>query len=159
MALVQSVIRWLPNSLCPTERIQLRTHVCKWSLLKFRERKYKGEHGRHRYMGRGGHSAGKKSEVLFSGTFIYSFLFHCFYIYSHVYTLFVPPLPCFQAETVPPLVLEFCWRESIGDNKKDSSFLLIWGKNSYTERFLALLPSACITTHIGSSLPDLFTIF
>jgi hypothetical protein len=36
--------------------------------------------------------------------------------------------------------------------------LLVWDKDSYTERLLALLPCYfCIETHIGSSLPDLFT--
>jgi hypothetical protein len=44
MALVQSVIRRLPNSLCPMGRIHGRTHGCKWSLLKVREGKYKREH-------------------------------------------------------------------------------------------------------------------
>jgi hypothetical protein len=44
-ALVQSVIRRLPNSLCPAGRIHRRTRGHKWSLLKVREGKYKGEHG------------------------------------------------------------------------------------------------------------------
>jgi hypothetical protein len=42
-----------------------------------------------------------------------------------------------------PLVLRFCWRENIRGNKKDILFLLVWGKDSYTERFLALLPFTC----------------
>jgi hypothetical protein len=42
-----------------------------------------------------------------------------------------------QAERVCPL-LRFCCRENIGDNKKDIAFLLVWDKDSYTERFLAL---------------------
>jgi hypothetical protein len=37
MALVQSVIRRLPNPLCPVGRIHHRTHGCKGSLLKVRE--------------------------------------------------------------------------------------------------------------------------
>jgi hypothetical protein len=44
-ALVQSVIRRLPNSLCPTRK----NHGCKRSLLKVREGKYKREHGRYRW--------------------------------------------------------------------------------------------------------------
>jgi hypothetical protein len=44
-ALVQSVIRRLPNSFCPSGRIHGRTHGCKWSLLKIRNGKYKGKHG------------------------------------------------------------------------------------------------------------------
>jgi hypothetical protein len=39
-----------------------------------------------------------------------------------------------------PLVLQICWRENIRDNKKDIVFLLVWGKDSYAERFLVLLP-------------------
>jgi hypothetical protein len=42
---VQFVIRRLPNSLCSIGRIHPRTHGCKWSLLKVRERKYKREQG------------------------------------------------------------------------------------------------------------------
>jgi hypothetical protein len=37
-----------------------------------------------------------------------------------------------------PLLL-FCWREDISHNKKDIVFLLVWDKDSYTERFLVLL--------------------
>jgi hypothetical protein len=42
------------------------------------------------------------------------------------------------------LVLRFCWRENIRDNKKDIVFLLVWVKDSYTERFLVLLPCTCV---------------
>jgi hypothetical protein len=44
----------------------------------------------------------------------------------------------------PHLVLRFCWRENIKDNKKDIVFLLVWDKYSYTEKFLALLPCTCV---------------
>jgi hypothetical protein len=37
-------MRKLPNSLCLTGRIHSRTYGCKWSLLKVRKGKYKGEH-------------------------------------------------------------------------------------------------------------------
>jgi hypothetical protein len=83
------------------------------------------------------------------------FLFNCFYIYSHVYTLFVLSPPHLQAEPVlPSCLLRFWWRENISDKKKDIAFLLVWDKDSY--------PSVAsmhmyITTHIDSSLPDLFT--
>jgi hypothetical protein len=43
-----------------------------------------------------------------------------------------------------PLLLQFCWRESIRDYKKDITFLLLWHKDSYTERFLALFPCICV---------------
>jgi hypothetical protein len=45
MVLVHSVIRRLPNSLCPLGRMHGRTHGCKGSLLKVRGEKYKGKHG------------------------------------------------------------------------------------------------------------------
>jgi hypothetical protein len=46
MTLVQSVIRRLPDSLCPSGRIHGRTHGYKWSLLKARKGKYKGKHSK-----------------------------------------------------------------------------------------------------------------
>jgi hypothetical protein len=71
-----------------------------------------------------------------------------FFTFTHMFIhcldhLPLPPHPCFQAEPVPH-VLRFCWRENIRDNKKDIAFLLVWGKDSYTERFLALLPCTCV---------------
>jgi hypothetical protein len=44
-----------------------------------------------------------------------------------------------------PLFLQFCWRENIRNNKKDIVFLLVWDKDSYTDRFLALLPRTCVS--------------
>jgi hypothetical protein len=44
MALVQSLIRRLPNSLSHVEESIARTCGYKWSLLKVREGKYKGGH-------------------------------------------------------------------------------------------------------------------
>jgi hypothetical protein len=35
-------------------------------------------------------------------------------------------------------------KRNIGDNKKDIAFLLVWDKDSNTERFLALLPYTCV---------------
>jgi hypothetical protein len=35
-------------------------------------------------------------------------------------------------------------KRSIGDNKKDLSFLLVWDKDSCTGRFLALLQCTCV---------------
>jgi hypothetical protein len=32
----------------------------------------------------------------------------------------------------------------LGDNKKDIMFLLVWDKDSYTERFLTLLLCTCV---------------
>jgi hypothetical protein len=42
------------------------------------------------------------------------------------------------------LVLWFCWRENIRDNKKDTVFLLVWDKDSCTERVLVLLSHTCV---------------
>jgi hypothetical protein len=54
-------------------------------------------------------------------------------------------------------LLWFCWRENIRDNKKDILFLLVWDKDSYTERFVLLLPCTCVLVHlyqISSLLPS-----
>jgi hypothetical protein len=59
-----------------------------------------------------------------------------------VYIVPLPHRPAFNLFW--PLVLLFCWRKNIGDNKKDIAFLLVWDKDSYTERFLALLPCTCV---------------
>jgi hypothetical protein len=73
-----------------------------------------------------------------------------------VHTLFRPSLPPAPTPALfPPTsfasrqnlfipILQFCWREDIRDNKKDIAFLLVWDKDSYTERFLALLPCTCV---------------
>jgi hypothetical protein len=80
-------------------------------------------------------------------------LFYCFYIYSHVYTLLAaphpPPPPCVPCPTSEqnlfhPLILRFCWRENTKDNKKDTTFLLLWDKDSYTERFIAFVLCTCL---------------
>jgi hypothetical protein len=61
--------------------------------------------------------------------------------------LFGPPapeLPISRQNLFCPLVLRFCWRANISYNKKDIEFLLVWDKDSCTERFLALLPRTCV---------------
>jgi hypothetical protein len=55
----------------------------------------------------------------------------------------IPQSPTSRQNLFCP-VLWFYWRENIRDNKKGKSFLLVWDKDSYTERFLALFPSTCI---------------
>jgi hypothetical protein len=40
-----------------------------------------------------------------------------------------------------PLVLQFCRRQNIKDNMK---ILLVWENDSYTGRFLVLLPCTCV---------------
>jgi hypothetical protein len=75
-------------------------------------------------------------------------------IYFIIFTLFglpfYPPLTLFphsqasRENPFHPLVLQFCWRENIRDNKKDIAFLLVWDNDSYTERFLALFPCTSV---------------
>jgi hypothetical protein len=68
-------------------------------------------------------------------------LLTCVYI---VWDSSLPPPTTSRQNLFHPLVLWFCWREDISDNKKDIAFLLVWDKDSYTERFLALLPCTCV---------------
>jgi hypothetical protein len=70
---------------------------------------------------------------------IFTFIHMCIHCLGH---LPPAPTPSFQAE--PVVVLWFCWRENIRDNKKDIAFLLASDKDSYTERFLTLLPCTCV---------------
>jgi hypothetical protein len=56
----------------------------------------------------------------------------------------VPKLPLASRQNLFCLFFQFCWRESIRDNKKEIAFLLAWDKDSSTERFLALLPCTCL---------------
>jgi hypothetical protein len=42
------------------------------------------------------------------------------------------------------LFSNFVEEKNIRDNKKDRAFLLAWDRDSYTERFLALLPCTCV---------------
>jgi hypothetical protein len=55
------------------------------------------------------------------------------------------PLPLLLGRTCSTILFsDFVERENIGDNKKDIAFLLVWDKDSYTERFLALFPCTCV---------------
>jgi hypothetical protein len=87
--------------------------------------------------------------LLVTVSFLSLFLILLFYIYSHVYTLLgtplKPPSPTASRQNLfRSLVLQFCSGENIKDNKKDIAFLVVWEKDSYTERFLALLPCTCV---------------
>jgi hypothetical protein len=80
------------------------------------------------------------SELLWLfGIFFLLIFFYCFYIYLHVYTLFEPPSPTPSPASWQnlfcPLVLQFCWRKNLKDNKEKWHFLLVWDKDSYTGRF------------------------
>jgi hypothetical protein len=74
--------------------------------------------------------------------FYYFFILSFLHLLTCIHCLF-PSLPA-SRKNLFHLVLWFCWRENIKDNKKDILFLLIWGKDSSTERFLALLPCTCV---------------
>jgi hypothetical protein len=96
----------------------------------------------------------------------FKIFFYYFYIYLHVYTLFGTtssphhpptlylPTPASRKNLFGPLVLRLCWRENISADKKDRVFLLVWDKDSYTKRFLALFPYTCV---LQTTLVHLFT--
>jgi hypothetical protein len=78
---------------------------------------------------------------------------------------FLPPTPHSLPHT--PLISrqnmfcpfpQFCWKQDINNNKKNRTFLLVWDKDSYAKRFLALLRRTSVLQpeQIDSSLPDLF---
>jgi hypothetical protein len=58
-------------------------------------------------------------------------LLTCIYIVSLTSSLLLCPYTHFQVNLFHPFILWFCWRETIGDNKKDIAFLLLWDKDSY----------------------------
>jgi hypothetical protein len=73
--------------------------------------------------------------------FTYYFVIFTF-TYMHVHCLgHSPPL---LGKTCSALFLSNFVEEKTWDNKKDIVFLLVWDKDSYTERFLVLLPCTCV---------------
>jgi hypothetical protein len=86
--------------------------------------------------------------------FVYLFIHMSIHCLGHFSLLPLPPLPPCHIPPPPPTLIsrqnlffplsQFCWRESISDNKKNIAFLLPWDKDSYTERFLELLPCTCV---------------
>jgi hypothetical protein len=92
---------------------------------------------------------------------ILTFTYMCIHCLGH---LFFPPQRSGH-NLFCPLVLRFCWRENIRDNKKDIVFLLVWDKDSYPNRFLALLRCPCtlqptlVVLYLKSSLlPSLLSM-
>jgi hypothetical protein len=75
--------------------------------------------------------------------FILSFL-TCVYIVWATFPPHIPSTPGSRQDLFHPLVLSFCWRENMRDNKKDITFWLLWDKDIYTERFLVFLPCTCV---------------
>jgi hypothetical protein len=74
---------------------------------------------------------------------IYSFIHMCIHCLGHLSPL--PPVPSPSSHPLTsrqnlfcPL-LQFCWREKYTIIRK-TAFLLVWHKDSDTEKFLALLP-------------------
>jgi hypothetical protein len=68
----------------------------------------------------------------------------------------LPPQPLFTYRNLfCVLALQFCWRENI---IRKTAFLLVWDKDKlYREIPIIASIKMCIATHIGWSLPDLFT--
>jgi hypothetical protein len=71
-------------------------------------------------------------------------LFICAYIvWTISFACLFPRFPLVSGQNLFCPLLQFCWREDMSNNRRDSVFLLVWHKDSYTERFLALLPCTC----------------
>jgi hypothetical protein len=102
---------------------------------------------------------GKKDQnslIFLSNWHHYLFLL---FIHLFIWVCIVCPLTSRQNLFCP--LLQCCWREDISDSKKDIALLLVWDKDSYTERFLAVLPCTCVLQPIlvhlyqtSSLLPD-----
>jgi hypothetical protein len=76
--------------------------------------------------------------------FIYSLIHMCIHCLGHLSLLPPTLLPFASRQNQFCPLLQFFWREDISNNKKDIAFLLVWDKDSYTERFLSLLPCTCV---------------
>jgi hypothetical protein len=55
-----------------------------------------------------------------------------------------PPNPLLPGRTCSAFFFSDFVQENIRNNNKEIEFLLAWNKDSYTERFLALLPCTCV---------------
>jgi hypothetical protein len=83
-------------------------------------------------------------------SFYLCFLFLCclhsfyFIVFIHmcIHCLGQLPSPSTKQNLFHPLVSNFI--EEKRDNEKDIAFLLVWDKDSYTKRFLVLLPCTCV---------------
>jgi hypothetical protein len=82
--------------------------------------------------------------------FLYYFVFECraSHLLGRCSTTWAFPLaflhPLASRQNLFCAFLQFCWREDISNNERDRTFLLVWSKDFYTERFLALLPRTCV---------------
>jgi hypothetical protein len=74
---------------------------------------------------------------------IYIHVYQIFAPYSHSYPLSLPPPPLLVPTLPPgqdllhPLILQFCRRK---DQKKNMTFLFVWGAGSYIGSFLVIFP-------------------
>jgi hypothetical protein len=78
--------------------------------------------------------------------FFLSFLLSFVHLLTCVYIVWAISLlsrPNTSRKTLFHPLLWFCWRENMRGNKKVIAFLLVWDKNSYTERFLAQAHIPC----------------
>jgi hypothetical protein len=87
--------------------------------------------------------ADSKSFV-YAHVFLFLLFIHLFIFAYIVWAISPPPIPLASRQNLFCPLLKFCWKKNIRDNKKDIAFLLAWDKDSYTERFLALLPCTCV---------------
>jgi hypothetical protein len=96
-----------------------------------------------------------------------TFFFFTIFIFTYMCIHYLPPqnTPLFRQNLLCPLVLWFCGRENMRDNKKNIVLLLVCNKDIYTERFLVLLPCICVLQPIlvhlyqtSSLLPSPFLI-
>jgi hypothetical protein len=74
---------------------------------------------------------------------IFTFTYMCIHGWGHFPN---PPLhapPPSSKNLFCPFAFWFCWRENIRTNN-DIRFVLVWSKDSYTKRFLVLLPCICV---------------
>jgi hypothetical protein len=93
------------------------------------------------------HICGERCLLNHHFVFYFCFVFSFYFIvltftYTCIHCLLHLLHPLLPSRFCP--LLQLCWRENISDNKKDISFLLIWDKDSYTERIIVLLPCACV---------------
>jgi hypothetical protein len=76
--------------------------------------------------------------INFAFTFMYTL--HVYIIWS-TYPL---PLSCLQEEPILPCCSPIMLKKKTYRIKRKRAFLLLWGGDSYTERFLVLFPCICV---------------
>jgi hypothetical protein len=80
----------------------------------------------------------------YSFLIVYTFIYMCIHGLGHLSPCPAPYLPSLTGRTCSAFLFSNFVEEKTRDNKKDIVFLLVWDKDSYTKRFLALLPCTCI---------------